>query len=292
MFVRAIELVSGFTRPVFSISRYYGQDSVLPGAATIFFVNEDGWAVTSKQTAKVIVSAGGIDRKYAEFREEKQKITGEEELHLLEERYQYKSGVLCQRKVSFVDSVDRMERIECRMHPHYNLALLHFCGYHERVYTGHATFAASSDTVKPGRSLCRLGYPFPEFRNFSYDRERDDIVWTKGKTTSPCFPADGMVTRLLASEKREIVGIELSTPGLAGIAGGPLFDPRGIVYGMQSTVSSMNFGHCIHMDVIKSFLFQEGVLYYEDQLGAQLRQSDQSLLRQGIIPEGGHGKMS
>ncbi len=74
MFVSAIEQASKYTRPVFTIARRFGDKKVLPGAATLFFVNEEGWAVTSKQVAKMIIDAGKIEKKYAEFKKRKAKF--------------------------------------------------------------------------------------------------------------------------------------------------------------------------------------------------------------------------
>lgn len=48
MFVNAIQKVSGFTRAIHSISRNFGSTKIERGAATLFFVNQDGWALTCK----------------------------------------------------------------------------------------------------------------------------------------------------------------------------------------------------------------------------------------------------
>ena len=97
-----------------------------------------------------------------------------------------------------------------------------------------------------------------------------------------------MVTRFLGDESR-VYGIELSTPGLKGQSGGPLFNKDGIVYGMQfstkhlhlgfdivdkeiisgnqakkvSDYSFLHLGQCIHVDIIKEFLKEKEVKYYE-----------------------------
>ncbi|MNR46134.1 hypothetical protein D3C85_1650630 [compost metagenome] len=81
----------------------------------------------------------------------------------------------------------------------------------------------------------------------------------------------------------------MSTPGLRGQSGGPLFDTNGIVCGMQSVTvqyhmgfdeqkieiiskgkktntinhSFLNVGRCIHVDAIKDFLKLHNVKYYE-----------------------------
>ena len=88
-----------------------------------------------------------------------------------------------------------------------------------------------------------------------------------------------------------ITGIELSTPGLRGQSGGPLFDQKGVVYGMQSStyhvhlgfdikdkeirengrakkVSNHPFlylGRCVHVDVIKAFLKEKSTKFYENE---------------------------
>ena len=84
-------------------------------------------------------------------------------------------------------------------------------------------------------------------------------------------------------------GIELSTPGLKGQSGGPLFDENGIIYGMQyqtifeylgfdvvdktelinnrkkkiSNYPYIHLGRCIHVDVIKDFLREHNVKFNE-----------------------------
>ena len=84
-----------------------------------------------------------------------------------------------------------------------------------------------------------------------------------------------------------IVEIELSTPGLRGQSGGPLFDVNGVIYGMQSATltlplgfdqesrvikvkgvdkkvndySFIHLGRCVHVDILKSFMDSLGVKY-------------------------------
>jgi hypothetical protein len=99
-----------------------------------------------------------------------------------------------------------------------------------------------------------------------------------------------MVTRFLADQDAGLFGIEMSTPGLRGQSGGPLFDNNGTVYGMQFSTKHLHLGfdmvdkeimvntstkkindyaflhlgQCIHVKAIKSFLQQHGVKYYEE----------------------------
>ena len=98
-----------------------------------------------------------------------------------------------------------------------------------------------------------------------------------------------MLTRHIMLEN-EIAGIELSTPGLRGQSGGPLFDKDGIVCGMQSGTNHLHLGfdmknfeyktngrtikvtnqpfihmgHYVHIDIIKNFLRENNIKFYEE----------------------------
>ena len=110
-------------------------------------------------------------------------------------------------------------------------------------YSGYARFAKDETGIKQGKFLCRLGFPFPEFTNYIFNKDTDDIEWTNtGVNVSPRFPIEGMVTRFLVDQQHGLYGIELSTPGLRGQSGGPLFDRNGTVYGMQFSTKHLHLG--------------------------------------------------
>ena len=67
MFVDAIERVNLFTQPMHSIVRLYGHNEIVPGTATLFFINEDGCAITCKHVAELIGQSESIHHKYREF---------------------------------------------------------------------------------------------------------------------------------------------------------------------------------------------------------------------------------
>ena len=68
MFVGAIEEVAKFTRPVLTIARNYKETTVTPGAATLFFVNEEGVAVTCKHVIDLISNRQTINQRYEKFK--------------------------------------------------------------------------------------------------------------------------------------------------------------------------------------------------------------------------------
>ncbi len=295
MFVDAIEKVSCFTRPVNTIMRNYGGGPVIPGSATLFFVNEEGYAVTCKHVIELLAASENINQQYRNFSQERARIPNDSKAKAaikgLELKYKYQPVSTTQLKVNFLDCVDTMSGFTWHVHPSLDLAIIKFNGFNKLHYQNYATFMADTSKIKQGMSLCRLGFPFPEFTNYRFNQANDDIEWTaEGNNRSPRFPMDGMVTRFLADQQHQLYGIELSTPGLRGQSGGPLFDHRGIICGMQfstkhlhlgfdmvdkdiivnnqhkkiSDYSFLHLGQCIHADAIKAFLKQHQVKFYEE----------------------------
>jgi hypothetical protein len=294
MFVQSIETAAQFTRPIHSIIRTYAGKKIIPGAATLFFVNEEGYAITCKHVIELLAASDNLNKQYSRFKAERDKLARDGQfkrnLKGLEIKNKYTDESIVQVKNTFVDCVDSMSGFTWHVHPKHDLAILKFNDYKSLHYTQHAIFVKDASTIRQGEFVCRLGFPFPEFTNFHFNELTDDIEWTKeGITASPRFPMEGMVTRFLADESK-LFGIELSTPGLKGQSGGPLFNKNGIIYGMQfstkhlhlgfdivdkeiiannklkkvSDYSFLHLGQCIHADIIKAFLKEKNVKFYEE----------------------------
>lgn len=263
MFVKAIENVSRFVRPVCFVERL-NNDELVSGTATIFFVNGDGVAITCKHVINTLINFDKIKNKKIDNTEVKD-VT-----------------------VRFDGCYEIVNSLQYIMHPIYDLAVIKFNGI-GKLYDGHCVFLKDDLEIKQGKSLCRLGYAFPEFTNYKIDSE-DRLVFTnKGNTNVPIFPIDGIVTRLVKDEN-QIFGVEMSTPGFNGQSGAPLFDNRGIIYGMQSLTKHyhlgfdmvnkevnvrgnkriisnypfINLGQCLHINIIKEFLKQNNINFYEE----------------------------
>jgi len=294
MFVTAIEEVSKFTRAIHTITRNYKETIVSPGAATFFFVNEEGVAITCKHVIDLISNKQAINKHYENFKSEKVLIGKNnkynQRIKALEDKYNFKSDTTIQIQDLFLDVTSETNfNYKWINHPKYDLAILIFDNFKNPLYQSHAKFVKDSSILKQGKFLCRLGYPFPEFTNFQYNTATDSIEWTlSGKVATPRFPIEGMLTRHLINEG-ETMGIELSTPGLKGQSGGPLFTTEGLICGMQASTNHLHLGfdmknfefktngrtikatnqpflhvgHCVHVDIIKKFLKDNNIKYYE-----------------------------
>jgi len=293
MFVNAIELVSQFTRPIHSIERFYGSTEVFPGAASLFFVNADGWALTCKHVADRIVGSDELHKRKqsfdADFAAQKGKKKDKQIFRELEHKYKLNHQAVFEIRNVFVNCVEGNLDLQLTAHQNLDIALLHFRNFTKLQCSTFPVFPKDTIPLKQGKFLCRLGFPFPEFTNFAYNSATDTIEWTKtGKDHTPIFPIEGMLTRHLADQSGQIIGFEMSTPGLRGQSGGPVFDFEGKVWGMQSATNHLDLdfdvnkdvirtgqkktvkdsaflhvGHCVHVEMLKSFMRQHKVDFQE-----------------------------
>ena len=292
MFVEAIDKAARFTRPIHSIVRNYGSDVVQPGTSTLFFINKDGWALTCRHVAELLGASEQIGQRRELFRQELTKRAGEKKLKQLKQELQKKYGfvgpVPYEVYNSFIGCIDGELNCRIELHPTLDVALIHF-EKGKILCDEFPVFAKDGTGLKQGKLICRLGFPFPEFTNYSYDTATDATQWTQtGRVASPRFPLEGMVTRHLAASDGTVVGFEMSTPGLRGQSGGPAFDSEGRVWGMQSATNHLDLdfdvnvevlrqgkktrvrdsaflhvGHCVHVDVLKAFMRQHSVAFQE-----------------------------
>lgn len=100
--------------------------------------------------------------------------------------------------------------------------------------------------ISPGVSLCKLGYPFVEFKA-SFDMAKQQFILPPNLLPIPLFPIEGMYTRNFlkgkSSDGMDILFLETSSPGLKGQSGGPIFDTHGNVYAVQSQNLTIHLGY-------------------------------------------------
>jgi hypothetical protein len=242
LFVDAVEKALKFTRPIHTILRYWDTTDVEPSAATLFFVNKNGWALTCKHVADLLFT--DINKRLDAYRAEvagvKKNKRTRNVVNQLATKYGFRRGTIIELRNKLVGCIEGPLSLEARVHPSYDVALLKFSNYTKLLCADFPVFAQDGGALKPGKSVCRLGFPFAEFSAFEYDKGSDSIRWTSvGREDTPVFPIDGMMTRNLI-DKAQIVGFELSAPGLKGQSGGPAFDTEARVLGMQCATNHLD----------------------------------------------------
>ena len=287
MFVNAIEEVKDAIRPMHIIRRRFGDNAILPDIATLFFVNEYGYAITSKRVSSILKASANAEQMYRVYLQKRSELKHDESyrfaLKRLEKDMKLTQDSIIQIRYVFMGCAKGNIRMEYIPHPKYDLALLHFTTDDQFLYHKHVTFA--SDAPKQGQSVCRLGFPMPEFKNYRMNQESDAIEFADvGKNGSSLLALDGTVTRFLSDGERSF-GVETTNAGPVGMNGSPLFDAEGRVIGMQSGIGVMMLGADIkmespnrepyvdhgtmhlavhtHPDVIKDFLHAQNVVFYE-----------------------------
>lgn len=293
MFSQAIEIAAKYTRALHSISRNYGSTVIQPGTATLFFINADGWALTCGHVADQIAASEALAKKQKLYRNELSALKGTQKqkqlLRKLEKKYDYSKKSPFELHNRFMNCVEGDITIKCIKHDKFDVALIKFESFSRLLCDTFPTFPADTSELQPGKFICRLGFPFPEFTDFKCDADNDRLVWIdSGRHDSPRFPIEGMITRRVQDKERNIFAFELSTPGLRGQSGGPAFDADGKVWGMQfqtvhldlnfdvdqevmrsglkkrvSDSAFLHVGGCIHVDILKSFLKENGVAFIE-----------------------------
>lgn len=157
--------------------------------------------------------------------------------------------------------------------------------FRPEMIAAYPVFRNRENKITPGTSLCRLGFPFSEVKS-TFDEATGNFTLAQGSLPVPYFPMDGIMTRNFI--ERDAAGgelakfIEISTPGLRGQSGGPIFDVNGQVCGLQSKTQHLPLGFDIkareggqevtdrqymhtglglHLDDVTAFLDEHGIRY-------------------------------
>ena len=96
--------------------------------------------------------------------------------------------------------------------------------------------------MRPGTSLCRLGFPFHQLKA-EWDKAAERFELPSGALPPPLIPIEGIFTRQVRKpDVDHPVFIETSSPGLKGQSGGPVFDVQGRLWGIQSRTHHLDLG--------------------------------------------------
>lgn len=281
MFFSATKMQYDYLGWIKFITRNHGSTKIVTGSATFFFVNEEGWAVTCKHVAAELVSISQINAKYNNFLNDL-KISPNDQ-SLLEIKYGLKKNTVCQADYQFSSKLKPNSQFQYFLHPSLDIALLHFDIVSPTKF---CHFIDNMKDVGQGSSLARIGFPFVQFSNFIYNQVNSTLVFTNNVDPMVTFVVEGVVSQNqyeMVNGQSHRTALVLSTPGIRGQSGGPLYDVQGRIAGMQSqtavkdldfighkiinnnltgTPQFLNVGICVSAEAIKDFLTSNGVKFY------------------------------
>jgi hypothetical protein len=147
-------------------------------------------------------------------------------------------------KISYWWAHDGVELKDVKLAPIVDLAIGRLDPFPRDVFRAHALLKNPATGLHQGSSLCKLGFPFPQI-TATYDAAADRFQFDAAGLTY--FPLDGIFTRILDQGPVPGAGfrvqwVEMSTPGLKGQSGGPVYDAHGRLWGIQSSTSPIPLG--------------------------------------------------
>ena len=289
MFSKAYTIASGFTLPVVISSRLVsGACHSMIGACVV--LNRDGWVLTVAHLAKEIQRQQNNVLQHRshgdDVRELEQDIVSARVYRKKKVRTFHPPAKTAVRNHSVWWGHDGAQLHDMTMMPAADLAVGRLQPFDANSVAHYPVFKNPAHGYAPGRSLCRLGFPFHEIKP-TFDDEKNAFVLPEGAVPLPLFPVEGIFTRVViatmpgeTNERGKF--IETSSPGLAGQSGGPIVDTDGVVWALQShtrhhslgfspSVPSrrkgseqkehqfLNVGLGVHTELILSFLKHQGV---------------------------------
>lgn len=283
MFKDAIKKNLECVKPMATAYKTPYSDELITNMFSMFLINDEGWALTTKSVANNIVIAEDIHNTYEKIKAEL--IANKVPPKKIYKKYNIKEDSAVILKNVFLNTLDSWDSMKIFAHEYLDLALIKFENPGGFACEKFPVFAKNNPVQ--GESLCRLGYPYPEFSVFRYDYASKDLMLNRViEYGLQIFPIDGMVTRYVADEKKNLTLFELSNPAFIGHTGGPIINTKGEIVGIQMTtaykdtysdinanikrnrkdieVNQYNFiplSLCINIETIKEFLDKHNVKY-------------------------------
>jgi hypothetical protein len=252
MFADAVERALKFTRPVI-LSRKPIAGDCSAGIGAYVVVNKEGWIVTAAHILEQIfqmdkevvelraiktqrniidadgsISGGEKKRRIAQLKKFPQKWT---------ENYSCHWGWL------------GVQLTQINMIPGVDIGIGKLEPFDPNWISEYPEFKDPARGYRPGTSLCRIGFPFHEFKP-TWDSTSNQFMLPPEATPVPIFASEGIIARLMdvrvANQTTPppfpMKWIETSSPGLKGQSGGPLVDARGTIWAVQSNTYSYRLG--------------------------------------------------
>lgn len=248
MFRGAYEKARNFTWPVV-ISRRDFSGKCSSAIATLVVINPDGWILTAAHILNHIKRLNDSYMSLMAWREQKKRISEDPNLKPEEKRRKLKKLRVppedATQNFSPWWGKDGLRLVAGTLLPEADLAVAKLEPFDGSWVKEYPCFADPTCSLTPGRSLCRIGFPFHSIDPM-FDESQNSFSFPPDSLPMPVFPIEGILTRFIRipnGKKPYFIGfVETSSPGLKGQSGGPIIDTEGVVWGIQSQTSHLSLG--------------------------------------------------
>jgi len=247
MFASALRQVERFTHPVIISTRYFS-GKVEAGCGAFVILNAEGWILTASHIMEPLFLARQHRQEIAEYEQEKARIESDRQLSAKQKKRELARLRPNPRWITNLshwwgrDGVVVQDIVGDQIR---DIAVARLDPFDPAHITCYPTFWNPDDALPTGTSLCRLGFPFHDV-TATFDSATNCFTLAPGTLPVPRFPLDGIHTRVAVLQDeasgRTTEFIEVSTPGLRGQSGGPVFDITGKVCGIQCRTNHLPLG--------------------------------------------------
>lgn len=255
MFREANQIARSFTRPVV-ISSKAVDGTCSAGIGTCVVLNSEGWIVTAHHLVAEWAKLHTAVRKVDEVKASRTAIENDQSLsntkkhkELNSLRLHHSAPERCSLWIGFdnVQNVQIKDGAFVSFEP-LDIALAQIANFEPAWCRTYPTIKDPSKDYDPGQSLCTLGFPLHHITP-KWNAALGAFELPPDCAPLPYFPIEGILTRFVQARTPEgvepiapIKWIETSHPGLRGQSGGPIFDPKGTVWGIQVRTTSYPLG--------------------------------------------------
>lgn len=239
MFSKAYELAVQFTHPLVVATRFFDKE-VETTLGALVIVNEDGWIVTA---AHHLLHAVTFQKHKDELEEYKARIWAINNNPSIKEPQKkvlirgVKHNPKWVMEFAIVIAGHSLPLESSIVYFDHDVAFLKVDPQAIKDQKVFPTFV-HPESMRLATSLCKFGYPFIQIKA-GYDDNVNQFILPENFLPMPFFPMEGIYTRNIVAKKGnegelDILFLETSSPGLRGQSGGPIVDPEGRIYGIQS----------------------------------------------------------
>jgi hypothetical protein len=255
MFKDAFAIARQFTLPIV-LFKLDGESKCTAGIATFVVVNPDGWIVTAYHILDQLLKLQQQTTDSSAFEAEHARL----KVDLTLDKRERQKAIRNLKWPAKTDARaygawwgrDAVQITKWFAVPIVDLAIAKLEPFDPAWVTTYPTFKDPSKDFEPGVSLCKLGFPFHTITP-SWDAASGQFQLPPSALPMPLFPIDGIFTRTVVHSvpagatvpAHPLQSIETSSPGLRGQSGGPTFDTKGTIWGIQSRTAhyALGFDH-------------------------------------------------